>query len=363
VVGERATPARLGWAVAVGILIGTSPFFGFHLVICLAAATLLGLNRTVTYLAANISGPWLAPLIIFGSVQTGHLILTGSWLPLRFEVFRTIDPWQFAEAWLLGGLAVGSTLGALAGLCTWRALEIHRRRHPLPHDPIEEKMAEVVARYRPMETRVWKYVRGKFRHDPVYRQIAGLCPLPGPVVDIGCGRGQALLLIAAMQAGVKGIGVDWSATRIEKARRAAGGLPSLAFEQGDIRSWPVPAAGTVLLIDVLHYNPAPAQDELLRRAARSLAPGGVIYIRDIDAGAGARAWVSCLQERIGRLLGFNRGTTLCFRPAAETVKVLEAEGLHAAEVPATTGLAFANVLLEARHAGEAARKPQAVAIA
>lgn len=362
IVGERATPARLGWAVAVGILIGTSPFFGFHLAICVAAATLLGLNRTVTYLAANISMPWIAPLIIFCSVQAGHLILTGGWLPLRFDVFRTIDPWQFAESWVLGGLALGSALGAPAGLLTYGALRVYRRRHPLPHDPIETKMEEVVARYRTMEKRTWKYVQGKFRHDPAYRQIAALCPLPGPIVDLGCGRGQALLLIAAMQPGSRGIGVDWSAARIEKARTAAEGLPGLTFEAGDVSSWPVPPAGTVLLVDLLHYMPAPAQDELLRRAARAITPGGVIYIRDIDAAAGARAWVSRSQERIGRLVGFNRGATLCFRPASEIVEVLESEGFSATEVPVIIGLPFGNVLIEARRTGEATRNAEAAGI-
>jgi SAM-dependent methyltransferase len=196
-------------------------------------------------------------------------------------------------------------------------------------------------------------VEEKFRHDPVYRQIAALCPLPQPIVDIGCGRGQTLLLIAAMQPGVRGIGVDWSADRIAKARKAADGLEGLTFEEGDVGTWPVPTAGTVLLVDLLHYHPAPVQDEILRRTAGALAPGGVLYIRDIDAAAGARAWVSCAMERTGRLLGLNLGATLCFRPASEIVTLLASEGLAAAVVPATTGLPFANVLIEARRTGEA----------
>ena len=70
IASERTTPARTGIAVGLGVLIGTTPFFGFHLAICLTLATVLGLNRVITYLAANISVPWVAPLLIFGLPAT-----------------------------------------------------------------------------------------------------------------------------------------------------------------------------------------------------------------------------------------------------------------------------------------------------
>ena len=351
IAGESTTPARLGWAVGLGILVGTSPFFGFHLAICLAIATILGLNRAVTYLAANISNPWLAPLVIFASVQTGHLLLTGGWLPMRLESFKSIDPWQFSRAWFLGGAVVGMALGAPAGLMTWIALRRYRKSHPPPHDVIGARMNETVARYRTQGRPVRKYIEGKFRHDPVYRQVARLAPLPGPIVDLGCGRGQTMLLLSALHPGVAGVGVDHDAGRVAMARRAATGLPDLRFEQADVQTWPVPPAGTVLLIDILHYNTSQVQDDLVRRSARALLPGGRLLIRDIDAARGARAFVSRMQEYVGRLVGMNRGKTLCFRPMSEIVEVLASEGLVAEPVAATTGLSFGNLLIEARRPG------------
>lgn len=348
IAGESATPARLGWAVAVGILIGTSPFFGFHLAICVVIATVLGLNRAVTYLAANISGPWLAPFIIFASVQSGHMLLTGEWLPMRLDSFKSIDPWSFSGAWILGGVAVGLALGAPAGVMTFFLLRRYRESHPIPRDDIGQRMEETVRRYRLWGIRVHRYVAGKFRHDPVYRQIARLAPLPKPIVDIGCGRGQTMLLLSALAPGIEGVGVDHDGGRIEIARRAAMGLTGLRFEQGDVQSWPIPDAGTVLMVDILHYNPQNVQDDLVRRAARSLLPGGLLLIRDIDTARGARAQVSQMQERVGRILGMNRGQTLCFRPMAEIVEVLASEGLVAVEVVAPTGFSLGNVLIEAR---------------
>ena len=111
IVTERSSPARLGLAVAVGVLIGTSPFIGFHLALCLLVATLLGLNRAVTYLAAHVSVPWLLPLLVFASIQIGTRLLTGAWLHVGPDALRQLDPWQFGEAWLLGSAVLGTAMG------------------------------------------------------------------------------------------------------------------------------------------------------------------------------------------------------------------------------------------------------------
>jgi SAM-dependent methyltransferase len=351
IAGERSTPARLGWAVALGVLIGTTPFYGFHLAICLLAATALRLNRAITYLAANISLPWVTPLLIFGSVQLGSLLLAGHWLPMSLDFFKTVDPWQFALTWLLGSLALGTLLGAPLGLVTFLVMRGYRRTHPLPRDPVAEAMERATARFRDQGSFVFRYVRGKFEYDPVYRFIADRSPLPEPIVDVGCGRGQTLVLLAEMQPGVRGTGIDWDESKLALARQAAAGMGGLRFKSGDIRSVTVDGAGTLLLIDVLHYQTVAAQDEMLRQAARSLLPDGVLYIRDVDARGGLRARISRWHEQIGRLIRFNRGATLCFRPAAQLVDVLASEGLVSTVSPASALLPFSNVIIEARRAG------------
>ena len=55
--GRRREAAAIG----VGVFIGCSPFYGFHLILCIAVSTLFRLNRLKTYLAANISIPLVAP--------------------------------------------------------------------------------------------------------------------------------------------------------------------------------------------------------------------------------------------------------------------------------------------------------------
>ena len=47
---EHTSPARMGWAVALGFFLGCLPFFGLHLPLCIAFAWLLKLNKVTVYI-------------------------------------------------------------------------------------------------------------------------------------------------------------------------------------------------------------------------------------------------------------------------------------------------------------------------
>lgn len=214
-------------------------------------------------------------------------------------------------------------------------------------DRVAGLLAATAARYADAGRFAAGYVAGKLRHDPVFRQLAERMPLPAPIVDVGCGRGQTLVLLALAQPGLRALGLDWDDAKLASARRASAGLDGVVFERADVRTAVVPAAGTVLLLDVLHYQDPDAQDALLARAAAALAPGGVLYVRDVDADAGWRATLTVWQERLGRVLAVNRGPTLRFRGAAEVERTLVRLGLTTRRVSSGAG-PLANVLIEAR---------------
>ena len=351
---ERTTPGRTGLAVGLGVVIGTSPFFGFHLAICLVAATLLRLNRAITYIAANISVPWIAPFLAFASIQTGSLVLRGTLQPLDLHAVTAFDPWRFGAAWLIGSVVFGGALGTPAGFLAYLFTRAYRRRHPLPVDPALALFAQTAKAYAKCGRFTRGYVRGKLEMDPVFRQLVLRAPLPTPIVDVGCGRGQTLVLLALLQPTLEGVGLDWDAAKVKLAEHAAAPWPGLRFERADMREAALPAAaGTVLLLDVLHYNPRQVQDAILARAARALRPGGVLYVRELDASRSWRATLNAWQERLGRLVGLSRGATLCFRPASEIVAVLTALGLTTTVTSSFGDLPLANVLIEARRAPSA----------
>lgn len=342
---ERTSPERVGSAVALGILVGLSPFYGFHLLICLVLATLLRLNRALTYAAANISNPWFAPFLIAASIQTGHRVLSGAWLPLSLAQSRAIESGRFVRDWMVGSVVLGVAIALPAGLLAWWLARAYRRRHPLPRDPYRDAVLAVVARYRKVGWATAMFVQGKLDSDPVYRQMAARWPFDSPVLDIGCGLGQSELLLAALQPGIDVLGLDWDPKKLRRAEQAAAGNPRLRFRAADARRDAFPVSGTVLIFDALHYSPVPQQDELLRRAARAVAPGGRILVRELDNARGWRSTVTRWQERLARWLRWHHGLGLYFRPAEELATILRDEGLDVTIEPSWGHTPFGNVLL------------------
>ncbi len=222
--------------------------------------------------------------------------------------------------------------------------------HAPSTDPFRAAVTACAELYRPSGRFAHGYVRGKLLGDPVNRQLAERGPFDDPILDLGCGRGQTSLLLAILHGDQRILGFDWDEKKIEMATSCARRLSrtaELEFRAGDLRAIEYPPARTILMLDVLHYNPIDVQDTMLRRAASALQPGGRLFVRDVDAGAGWRARVNVWQERLGCWVGLNRGATLCFREAEEIGRVLESCGLSTLTVSSREGTPLANVLIEA----------------
>lgn len=130
---EHSSPANISLALALGILIGCSPFFGAHALLGLIIAYRFRLNKLATFVGTNISNPVTGPFVILASIQAGWLILTGSWLTYAgIEEIRAKSIWylgnQFFKSWLIGFPIVGTIIGIAAmAICypilrTWQAV-------------------------------------------------------------------------------------------------------------------------------------------------------------------------------------------------------------------------------------------------
>src|SRR5215471_12170980 len=226
-------------------------------------------------------------------------------------------------------------------------------RHEAPRPMAIERVA---ACYRDAGRVYSAYVRAKLRIDPVHAAAMELVPPRGHVVDLGCGAGQLALLLAWSQPGrsVTALDRDWD--RVARARRAAekaGGEANVRFLVSDVRTAPVPGCRAALLIDVLHSLAPHEQDDLLRRTARALEPGGVMLVREVDRGARPR-WrfaLVALEEWLATRLGWAQGGAgLFFRRAEDLRAVMEAEGLATEVRPMWGRTPYANVLVIGRRA-------------
>lgn len=203
-------------------------------------------------------------------------------------------------------------------------------------------------RYRPAGRWAYGFARGKMSGDPVYAQVLDLLPAAGTLVDVGCGEGYLLALVREARPALHLVGLDHDPRRVGLARRALADLPDLLFADGDVRTAPLPPADVLTCLDVLHYLPVAEQDLVLRRFADALRPGGVLLVRDGEAGTGWRSLATLAAERMLVGVGRHRGVGVFFRPPGETAAVLRGLGLEVEVVPCRAGTPFANVLTRAR---------------
>ena len=347
---EGGSPVRYAAAVALGTLIGCLPLYGAHLALCAGIAGLFGLNRLMTYLAAHINNPLTAPGLLALSFGVGHRLAHGRWPPLDAKELLHAGPWALGRDLFLGSIVLGVLLGIAAAGITWMVA----RRTRL--DPAWDRLTEATAKSFLASSQFdWEFVRIKLRRDPLYRSVLTRLEsiASGRVVDLGCGRGIALALLAtaetargqATDPGPEMIGVEARASTAATARTALGARAHI--ELADLSVYDPPPADAVLLLDVLHYLDDTVQRRLIALVARQLRPAGVLLVREPDAAAGVRFLVTRSTERLTAIARGGWRQRFHYRAAADWVGLFESHGLQVSTHPMSRGTPFANVLLEA----------------
>jgi ArsR family transcriptional regulator len=109
----------------------------------------------------------------------------------------------------------------------------------------------------------------------------------GDLLDIGCGQGRILKLLASRAHRAVGVDIDSDARRLARAELLLAGTPNTTLRQGDMVSLPFDdnEFDTVILDDVLHAAKNPAAAVL--EAKRLVKKGGRVLllsaVRDADA--------------------------------------------------------------------------------
>lgn len=216
---------------------------------------------------------WLAAVAVGG-------VLAFDGADGRFEL-----PAEHA-VWLTG--TAHTNLAPMAGLITGLAPRLEDVEESFRHGggvPYE--------RYRPHFTCSMDAV-GRAKYDamlvPVYLRLA-----PGiverleagvDVVDVGCGTGHCLNLMAQAFPASRFLGVDFSgeALALARAEAAAMGLGNARFEEVDLSVPDALGVGrfdVVFAFDAIHDQSDPAG--VLERVRHALRPGGVFLMLDIKA--------------------------------------------------------------------------------
>ncbi len=122
---------------------------------------LFRLDVVVTYLAANVSNPFLAPLLVTAEVEIGSLLLDGRHAAFDLARARELGAVGFMKQAALGSVVLGGLLGAVGGALTF-VLGSRGTKHG---DEVDRAVARTVERYRAARPGDRYYVAGKLRHD------------------------------------------------------------------------------------------------------------------------------------------------------------------------------------------------------
>ena len=372
---EGAGAGREATAVGVGVFIGCLPFYGFHLALCWITGWLFGLNRLKVYIAANISNPLFAPTLIFAELQGGAWLRRGAFHPLTLQTARTTDLSVFGLDILTGSLALGATLGAALWTVTYLSL-----RGTADDAVFLDLVRDASDRYITASITAWEFARGKLRGDPLYRATVcgALLPSGGTLVDIGCGGGLTLAMLAEARTRYREgrwpsawnpppqfdhmIGIETRARAVAVAREVLGSDATIVH--GDARTTDVGRCRAVLLYDVLHMLLAPDQETLLATVSAALEPGGVVIVREADASGGWRFAVVRFGNRLKALALGHWRQPFHFRTPDEWLACFASHGLAGQVRPMDAGTPFANVLFRvtARAGASAATRPPSQAV-
>jgi SAM-dependent methyltransferase len=173
---------------------------------------------------------------------------------------QKLDRYRREARDLLGSL--GAALAAVEPHPETSSVEAIARAHE------EHGYLELERRYRGTEEEIRERIGAYLPY------LQGL-PDGAAVLDLGCGRGEALALLR--DHGIAGRGVDSSARMVQLCRERG-----LAAEEGELlqalAGVPEASLGGVVSFHVIEHLPPGALDRLVRRAYRALRSGGVLIL-------------------------------------------------------------------------------------
>jgi membrane-associated phospholipid phosphatase/2-polyprenyl-3-methyl-5-hydroxy-6-metoxy-1,4-benzoquinol methylase len=310
---------------------------------------------------AVFSGAWFHMLLRrFGAPAWARSV---NWIWCAGIAYSTLAIRQHVAVDVAAGLLLGAVA---AGLSFRKHISVEGQAASIF---IKHLVSLAAAPYKASGPYAWHFARGKLGGDPAFAYLleSGLLSTPERILDIGSGQGLLTAwLLAARESAERGDWpADWPAApqaclvrgielmphdvaRADRALAQAVRAGRAQFETQDMCSSDFGQTDAVVILDVLHYVPFAAQDDVLRRAHVALSPDGVLLLRVGDAAAGLPfAFSNWVDHVVTTLRGHRLGKLYC-RPLADWKTALRNLGFTVEAQALSQGTPFANVLLVAR---------------
>lgn len=113
-------PHKKASAIGFGVFMGIFPIWGYQMIVGVALAHLLKLNKALVLVAANISLPPVIPFIIFGSYKFGALFMSDPKNDILFSDGLTLENIKDnLIQYLIGAILLSISMGLIAGVLSY----------------------------------------------------------------------------------------------------------------------------------------------------------------------------------------------------------------------------------------------------
>jgi len=126
--GTRDSPLTKSLSIALGIFMGIAPFWGFQTALVITLAIAFRLNKGLAFLFSNISIPPFIPLIVYGSLQTGALLMGDGFGPFHTFEFNWEGLQEHALQYVIGSFMLALGAATLFGITSFVLFSIWSRK-------------------------------------------------------------------------------------------------------------------------------------------------------------------------------------------------------------------------------------------
>lgn len=194
------------------------------------------------------------------------------------------------------------------------------------------------------------HVRGRWRLFPFLKLLPYL-PATGNFLDVGCGHGLWVFLMAQARPACQIWGLDPDGEKILLAQQVAGlgSFSNVRLFTGLAEELPLPICSIITLIDVLYLIPFEQQETLLKTLADQLAPDGLLLLKTMGRHPRWKyAWNWLEEMLMVRVLRITYGHNFYFRSENAWQALLNGLGLEVETVLLHKGYLHPHVLFIAR---------------
>lgn len=158
------------------------------------------------------------------------------------------------------------------------------------------------------------YIRIKVLMEKKYEFFDRIIPRKARITDLGCGLGPLSYMLSMLSEERTVLGIDYDKDKIAVANHNFSRNERIRFVCANVTDQELPPSDVFIMNDMLHYMGHSLQERLLESCIGKLLPGGMLIVRDGDAGGTARHRVTRFTELLStRLLEFNKKENdLCF---------------------------------------------------